>query len=148
MWSVCLVDNAGAILEVLSSGERELRGAVAFAAGLEANAKGSAVVMPSDAVAMFDREIESNLPTGAIVDELGSWDLFVCDADGESQVSTEPYDAEQVVAALVAIELGAVDCEAVCIVPSIRSSRAQSDSLQPSLWNGLRAGRKLQRSAG
>ena len=70
MWSVVLVNQSGAIVDVLSDGERELSGAIAFAAGYGQPAAGAVVVIPtsalqSDGVSSVE---ETSLPTG---DETG-----------------------------------------------------------------------------
>jgi hypothetical protein len=50
MWSVVLVNQSGAIVEVLSDEERELSGAIAFAAGYGQPLAGAVVVIPSAGV--------------------------------------------------------------------------------------------------
>ena len=57
MWSVVLVNQMGAIVDVLSHDERELGGAVAFAAGYGSTDAGAAVVMPSAMIATLQREL-------------------------------------------------------------------------------------------
>jgi hypothetical protein len=138
MWSVVLVNQSGAIVEVLSC-ERELRGAVAFAAGYGATLTGAAVVMPSDviksvmskAVAAVPQRptpgqwackslcvgavvnadsVEDRLPTGITG---GQFSVFVQSDGIESQFNTEPYDAEQVAMLLESIDF---DFEHVRIV--------------------------------
>ena len=47
MWSVVLVNQSGVVVEVLSDGERELSGAIAFAAGYGQPLAGAVVVIPS-----------------------------------------------------------------------------------------------------
>jgi hypothetical protein len=57
MWSVVLVNRMGAIVDVLSHDERELCGAVAFAAGYGSTDAGAAVVMRSAMVATLQSEL-------------------------------------------------------------------------------------------
>ncbi len=126
MWSVCLVDNSGAIVEVLSRGERELRGAVAFAAGFGASSRGAAVVLPTEALNMIHDEAIAESDLGA--DELSSvlptskrrFNAFAADRFGHRvQVNTTPYDIEQ-----IATLLSKLDRHSVTIEPARSTRRA------------------------
>jgi hypothetical protein len=124
MWSVVLVNQSGAIVDVLSNGEAELRGAVAFAAGYGQPPVGAVVVMPMSLVDAGS--VDDGLPTGTLGGECSNEDqwatvlagfepetvyevdnrsrskssrqfnVFASDGWAREQVNSEPYDIEQV----------------------------------------------------
>lgn len=87
MWSVAIVDNRGAVVEVLCQGEPRLSGATSFAAGFGQSAKGAVVVLAD-----------------AVLNELGAKEL-------DRTESTRPVTSEQ----LAPSEETTVECILECI---------------------------------